>query len=148
MSDFDTTTRTVVVERNLRHPAEKVWRALTQGHLIEEWLMSNDFQPTVGHKFQLKTTPMPQWNGVLDCEVLEVETHKRLVYTWNSSGEEAANGLKTVVAWDLEPTGDGVLLRMEQSGFREDQARNFQGAQYGWAKNIERLEQVVQRLAA
>lgn len=147
MSDF-IAARTVVVERNLRHPAEKVWRALTQGHLIEEWLMSNDFQAVVGHKFQLKTTPMPQWNGVLDCEVLEVEEHKRLVYTWNSSGEEAANGLKTVVAWDLEPAEGGVLLRMEQSGFREDQIRNFQGAQYGWAKNLGVLEQVLDRMPA
>jgi uncharacterized protein YndB with AHSA1/START domain len=147
MSDY-TATNTVTIERNLRHPAEKVWRALTQGHLVEEWLMSTDIQPVVGHKFQFKTTAMPGWNGVLDCEVLEVETHKRLVYTWNSSGDEAANGLKTVVAWDLEPTNEGVLLRMEQSGFREDQTRNFQGAQYGWAKNLGTLEQVLDRMTA
>ena len=148
MSDYATATRSVVVERNLRHPAEKVWRALTQGHLLEEWVMANDFQPVVGHKFQFKTTPMPGWNGVLDCEVLEAEPHTRLVYTWNSSGEEAATGLKTVVAWDLEPVDGGVLLRMEQSGFREDQTRNFQGAQYGWQKNIGTMEQMLDRMAA
>ena len=145
MSDFNA-TNTVVVERKLQHPAEKVWRALTQGHLIEEWLMSNDFQAVVGHKFNLKTTPMPQWNGVLDCEVLEVEPNKRLVYTWNSSGEEAAAGLKTTVAWDLLPTADGVLLRMEHSGFGPDQQRNFQGAQYGWQKNLGRLDDVLARI--
>lgn len=146
MSDFNA-TNTIVVERKLHHPAEKVWRALTQGHLIEEWLMSNDFQAVVGHKFNLKTTPMPQWNGILDCEVLEVEPNKRLVYTWNSSGEEAATGLKTTVSWDLLPDDNGVLLRMEHTGFRPDQQRNFQGAQYGWQKNIGSMEEVLARIA-
>jgi uncharacterized protein YndB with AHSA1/START domain len=40
------------------HPPEKIWRALTQGPLIEEWLMKNDFQPLVGHRFNLRATPM------------------------------------------------------------------------------------------
>ena len=37
--------RTVVIERTLAHPPEKIWRALTQPHLIGEWLMQTDFQP-------------------------------------------------------------------------------------------------------
>jgi len=32
-------------------PPEKVWRALTQDPLIEEWLMQNDFEPVVGRRF-------------------------------------------------------------------------------------------------
>ena len=48
----DTTeTRTVVVEREMPHPPEKIWRALTQSHLIEEWLMKNDFKPDMGRRF-------------------------------------------------------------------------------------------------
>jgi len=31
---------------------KKIWRALTQPHLIEEWLMKNDFKPVVGPQFQ------------------------------------------------------------------------------------------------
>jgi uncharacterized protein YndB with AHSA1/START domain len=50
------------------HPVEKIWRALTQGPLIEEWLMKNDFHPVVGHKFKFRATPMPHWNGVVDCQ--------------------------------------------------------------------------------
>ena len=53
-----------------------------------------------------------------DCEVLVVEPNKRLSYSWNASGDEAANGLKTVVTWTLTPAKGGTLLRMEQSGFR------------------------------
>ena len=74
------------------HPPEKVWRALTQSALIEEWLMKNDFEPVVGRKFTLRISPAPHWNGVTDCEVLEIEPHRTLSYSWNSSGEEAEGG--------------------------------------------------------
>jgi uncharacterized protein YndB with AHSA1/START domain len=64
--------------------------------LIEEWLMKNDFQPVVGHRFNLRTTPVAHWNGVTDCEALVVEPNEGLSYSWNASGEEAAGGLRTV----------------------------------------------------
>ena len=54
MTAAATGTRTVVVEREIPHPPEKIWRALTQPHLIEEWLMKNDFKPVVGHRFNLR----------------------------------------------------------------------------------------------
>jgi uncharacterized protein YndB with AHSA1/START domain len=140
-------TCSVLIERELPHPPEKVWRALTQGALIEEWLMKNDFEPVVGRKFTLRMGPAPRWNGVTDCEVLAIEPCRMLSYSWNSSGEEAKNGLKTIVTWTLTPTPGCVLLRMEQSGFREDQTANYQGATYGWRKFVDQLERVVEGLS-
>lgn len=137
-----TATRSIVVERVMHHTPEKVWRALTQGPLIEEWLMKNDFRPVVGHKFNFRAKPMPQWNGVVDCEVLIVEPNKRLSYSWNASGDEAANGLKTIVTWTLTPADGGTHIRMEQSGFRPEDERFFQGANYGWQKMVAGLERV------
>ena len=99
-----TETRTVVVERELPHPPEKLWRALTQPHLIEEWLMKNDFSPVVGHRFNLRG----EWGGVLDCEVLEVEPNKMLSYTWNFAHADAAYNLRSVVIFTLTPTGTGL----------------------------------------
>ncbi len=136
-------TRSVVVEREMPHRPEKIWRALTQGALIEEWLMQNDFQPVVGHRFNFRMTPMAHWNGVTDCEVLVVEPHERLAYSWNASGEEAVGGLKTVVTWTLTPTRGGTLVRMEQSGFRPQEEANYQGAKYGWERFIGGLERVI-----
>ena len=140
--------RSILIERDLPHPPEKVWRALTRSALIEEWLMKNDFEPVVGRKFTLRMAPASHWNGVTDCEVLAVEPYRTLAYSWNSSGEEAENGLKTVVTWTLTPTPRGVLLRMEQSGFREDQAANHQGAVFSWRKFFDQLEEVVGRINA
>ena len=146
MSEDASETRKVVVERDLPHPPQKVWRALTQGFLIEEWLMQNDFQPVVGHRFTFRTTPMPQWNGVVDCEVLAVEPHARLAYSWNASGEEAAGGLRTVVTWTLTPTAAGTQLRMEQAGFRAEDEANYRGAAYGWQRFFGGLEQLLAKL--
>jgi uncharacterized protein YndB with AHSA1/START domain len=137
-------TRTLVVERELRHPAEKVWRALTESSLIGEWLLPNDFAPVVGHRFTLRTAPVAQWNGVVECQVLVVEPPRRLAYAWGV-GEPAAGGFQTIVTWTLRPTPDGVLLRMEQAGFRADQEANYRGAGYGWQKFLGALEQVVAR---
>jgi uncharacterized protein YndB with AHSA1/START domain len=130
-------TRSVVIEREMPHPPEKIWRALTQAPLIKEWLMDNDFQPVVGHSFNFRSTPMPNWNGIIDCEVLVVEPAKKLSYSWSSMG------LVSVVVLTLVATSSGTLVRMEQSGFRPDQEAAYQGANYGWQKFFGALERVV-----
>ena len=141
MSDTVTETRSVVVEREFPFPPEKLWRALTQPHLIEEWLMKNDFKPAVGHKFNLRG----EWGGVLDCEVLTIEPNRTLAYTWNFNHDDAAFSLKSVVTFTLTPTGKGTHLRMEQTGFGPHQKQAFGGAHAGWKQFLEKLEQVAAR---
>jgi uncharacterized protein YndB with AHSA1/START domain len=126
-------TRSVIVEREIPHPPEKIWRALTQPHLIEAWLMKNDFSPIVGHRFDLRA----DW-GSVGGQVLSVEPNKSLSYSW------AAYGLESVVTWTLTPTGTGTHLRMEQSGFRPDQEQAYQGAKLGWPNFFGKLEQVLE----
>ena len=134
MSQPATETRSVVVEREFPYPPEKIWRALTQPHLLEEWLMKNDFEPVVGHSFNLRA----DW-GVVGCQVLAVEPDKTLSYTWG------AYGLESVVTWTLTPTSTRTHLRMEQSGFRPDQLQYYQGAKEGWQQFFAALEQVLAR---
>ncbi|MCA0015036.1 SRPBCC domain-containing protein [Mesorhizobium sp. B292B1B] len=141
MNDSAAGTRTVVVERQISHPPEKLWRALTQPHLIEEWLMKNDLNPVVGHRFNISTA----WGGVLDCEVLAVEPHKTLSYTWNLAHQDPAFDLRSVVTFTLTPTPAGTHLRMEQSGFRPEQRRAYGGAKMGWPKFLEKLEELLAR---
>ena len=143
MNDSAADIRSVVVEREFRHPPEKLWRALTQPHLIEEWLMKNDFKPVVGHSFNLKG----EWGGVLDCEVLAVEPNRTLSYTWNFAHDDAAFNLTSVVTFTLTPTNTGTRLRMEQAGFRPDQKQAFGGARHGWEQFFGNLEQVLARAA-
>jgi uncharacterized protein YndB with AHSA1/START domain len=147
MTQATAAARTVVLEREFAHAPEKVWRALTQSALLDEWLMKNDFKPVVGHRFNFRAQPSPHWNGVTDCEVLVVEPNRKLSYSWNASGEEARNGTKTIVTWTLTPTAKGTLLRLEQAGFRSPEDDTFyQGAQYGWNKMLGTLDGVLSRI--
>jgi uncharacterized protein YndB with AHSA1/START domain len=130
-----TETLSVIVEREIPHPAEKIWRALTQPHLIEEWLMKNDFKPVVEHRFNLSA----DW-GIVDCQVQTAEPNKTLSYTWDTKD------LRSVVTWTLTPTSTGTILRMEQSGFRPDQQPYYQGARAGWPRFFAALEQVLERI--
>ena len=134
MTNTANETRSVVAEREIPFPPEKIWRALTQSHLIETWLMKNDFEPVVDHRFNLRA----DW-GAVDCPVLEVEPNKTLSYTW------AAYGLESIVTWTLTPTTTGTHLRMAQSGFRPDQQQAYQGAKAGWQRFFSALEQVLAR---
>jgi uncharacterized protein YndB with AHSA1/START domain len=130
-------TRTLVIEKVFAHPPEKLWRALTESPLIAQWLMNNDFEPAVGRKFQFRSEPVPNWNGIIDCEVLIVDHLKKLSYRWGSLG------LDSVVLWTLTPAEGGTHVRMEQSGFRPDQERAYKGANYGWQRFLGALEQVL-----
>lgn len=136
MSQAVTETSSVVVEREMPFPPEKIWRALTQPHLIEAWLMKNDFEPVMDHHFSLRG----DW-GSVDCQVLAVEPNKTLSYTWN------ALGLESVVTWTLTATSTGTHLRMEQSGFRTDQKQAYHGATHGWQQFFARLDQVLAHTA-
>ncbi len=136
-----TERRSVVIEREIAYPPEKIWRALTQPHLIEEWLMKNDFKPAVGHRFNLRG----DWGGVLDCEVLEVEPNETLSYTWNFTHDDAAYDLQSVVTFTLTPTPTGTHLRMEQSGFRPDQKQALGGAHAGWKQFFAKLDELLAR---
>lgn len=135
--------QSVVVEREMPHPPERIWRALTQPHLVEEWLMKNDFKPVVGHRFTLHG----DWGGALDCEVLVIERNERLSYTWNFVHDNPAFNLQSVVTFTLTPTARGTRLRMEQSGFRPEQKQAFGGAKLGWQQFFSNLEEVLARAA-
>lgn len=137
MTATDVETRTVTVEREIAHPPEKVWRALTQPHLMAEWLMKTDFVPTVGHLFDFSA----EW-GAIHCKVQAIEPERMLAYTWGGMG------LESVVTWTLSPlnTGTGTRLRMEQTGFRPDQKQAYHGAKAGWPRFLGNLENVLAQM--
>ncbi len=128
----NTESRAVVVERDIAYPPDKIWRALTQPHLMAEWLMQSDFEPVPGHNFRFSA----DWGGV-DCQVQTVESNRTLSYKWD------AFGLESVVTWTLTPTGGGTRLRMEQAGFRSDQERAYQGAKDAWPNYFTAMEKVL-----
>lgn len=106
----------IVNELYLPHTPEQVWRALTDSAALECWLMPNDFAARVGHRFTFRTTTVPPYfDGVVHCEVTEVEPPARLAYTW--AGGPITG---TVVSFALRQHGEGTHLRLEHAGFDTD----------------------------
>lgn len=142
MTTSNPEVRSIYVEREMAHPPEKIWRALTKSRLIKEWLMDNDFEPALGHKFNFRAKPMYGWNGVTDCEVLEIVPYERLRYSWDASGDQAEDGLKTIVTWTLQATRKGTLVSMEQSGFRPQDQGGYVAMGGGWPRIVAKLEEI------
>ena len=134
-------TKSIVVERTIPLPAARIWPALTRFELIAQYLMENDFQPRVGHRFTFRAKPVPGWSGVTHCEVLEVQEPRRLAYRWGD-GTESDSGLSTTVTWTLEPADGGTKVCMEQAGFRPEDERGYQAMGGGWPHIVAGLERV------
>ncbi len=85
-------------------PPPAVWRALTEPALLARWLMENDIRPEVGHRFTFRAPPVAGWDGVVHCEVLEVDAPRRLRYTWRGGADDIqgyGTRIDTVVTWTL-----------------------------------------------
>ena len=100
-------------------PIGTVWRALTDPEVVPRWTSTGagarpvGFATAVGTRFQFVGKPKPGWNGIVDCEVLEVEEPRLVRFTWTDN----AGGPTTFVAYRLEPQGHGTRLIYEHTGF-------------------------------
>ena len=123
--------RDIDIEIFYPYPPEKVWRALTDSEALAAWLMPNDFKPVVVHKFNFRTKPRAGFDGIVYCEVLELDEPKRLAYSWRGGK------LNTTVIFTLTPVSEGTQLRLEHSGFEGLQALMISFIMdKGWRKKI------------
>jgi uncharacterized protein YndB with AHSA1/START domain len=143
MNEHAIATRSIVVERLIPHPPEKIWRALTQAPLIEQWLMKNDFVPRLGASFTFQAKPVGDWDGIVHCKVITCEPPRRLVYSWKggSATTPGRHVLDSIVEWILMPEPGGTRVRMEHSGFGPQNASAYDAMSNGWPRVLERLEQ-------
>ena len=101
------------LEREYPHPVERVWEAIATARGLAAWLMPNDFEPRVGHRFVLRAKKQPGWRGYVECEVLEILACKRLVYSWKGDEKQTPS----TVRWTLDPTPAGTRLVLDHEGF-------------------------------
>src|SRR6478609_9897466 len=107
------------IVRDYPHQVPKVWHAVTNPELIPQWTATGaggrpeGFAPIVGTKFQFVAKPKPGWNGVVDCEVLEVDEPHLIRFSWT----DTSSGAVTKVAYRLEPHVDGTRFTFDHTGF-------------------------------
>lgn len=131
----------VSVQHHFPFSIDKVWASLTNSEILGKWIWPNNFKPVLGYTFQFRAEPNEWWNGVVDCEVLEIKEPYKLSYTWHSAGE------RTTVTWTLEELPDGqTLLSLDQSGFSEQTKQTkgaIEGATYSWIGFCKQLDTVL-----
>jgi uncharacterized protein YndB with AHSA1/START domain len=137
-------TRTIQRTVLFPQPREQVWDAIADSETLAEWMFPNNFEPRLGHRFTFHVPPNPKVNFeglTVDCEVLECTPPERLVFSWSAGELEG-----TRVSFRLEPDGAGSRLLFEHSGFELSQTfgeQAFHGAEYGWARMLKQLSEVV-----
>lgn len=133
-------SESVVLDVEMKSSIDRVWVALTDPDTLSRWMLfkTNDFKPVVGHAFQFRDSP--GWDGVVDCEVTEVDEPHRLAYTWATGGQDGQQHT-TVVTWTLTEAEGGVTqVHLEQSGFRSEAKQEIGGARYGWMAMLDQLQ--------
>lgn len=144
----------IEVDQYFPHPPSKLWRALTTPDLMAQWLMPNDFEPVVGHRFAFRGRPVAQtgFSGQIACQVLDLVPHKRLRISWtDADNTDDSGGMATTVTWTLQPEGRGTRLFLEHAGFDLDDptqqlARKFMNG--GWRSHVlRRLSDLLQHLS-
>ena len=145
------TTRDIVVECVLPQRPEIVWKTLTTSDLIGRWLMPNDFEPRIGGTFTFRAKPMGDWDGIVHCEVLDIVSYRKLVYSWKAGSDNNPNygaRLETLVTWTLTQVGDGTALSLVHSGFRSPQNDfAFNAMSPGWSRVLASIGRIAEEQA-
>jgi uncharacterized protein YndB with AHSA1/START domain len=123
------------------HPPEVVWEYLTKPELMSQWLMTNDFQPVLGHDFKFTTNPIPKLDidGIIYCKVLEIVPRKKLSYSWKVGPGNGIITLDSVVVWTLIEKDNGTELQLEHGGFKEENLAIYMGMTEGWQRNMQKI---------
>jgi uncharacterized protein YndB with AHSA1/START domain len=136
-------THAITIEKVLPYGPEKIWRTLTSSAMIARWLMPNDFVAEVGRRFNFRTKPMGDWDGVVDCEVLAADPPRLLRYSWKGGSDtNPAYGsrLNSTVTWTLTPVEGGTHLKMVHDGFEFPGNRfAFDAMSPGWGPALDRI---------
>ena len=127
------------------HKPQIVWDYLTKPELMEQWLMKTDFKPVVGHEFKFLTRPMPDFNfnGVIQCKVLELIPLKKLSYSWKGGGNDNEITLDSTVIWTLREKDNGTELELVHDGFKEADVTMFGIMNQGWIGNMHKIDNLI-----
>ena len=137
----------IVIDEVFPHAPAKLWKVLTDGALMARWLMEPlGFEPVVGKHFTFKTTPAGEWDGTIECQVLEVVPEERIAFSWKG-GHESNVGygsrLETRVTWTLTETAGGTRVRLVHAGFvlpKNESAFNKMSA--GWKQVVHQVDAI------
>lgn len=142
-----TATKTVTVERRLNGTPEETFAYFTDPEKHVVWLgTAADLDPTPGGRYVITMTPVSRVVG----RYLEIDYPRRLVLEWGIEADPEAN--MPAVVYNVPPgsttvevtftrDGDATIVRLVQTGLRDDEAVGF--TNLGWTGFLDRLMRVI-----
>jgi uncharacterized protein YndB with AHSA1/START domain len=109
-------------EIHIEAPPEVVFEVISQPeHIREWWSAETDFEPTPGATGELVwadgDNPRAHVEGMT---VVVADPPRAFTFRWtHPAGEKAVDSNSLLVTFELVPSGSGTLLRLTETGFRE-----------------------------
>ncbi|BAZ12794.1 hypothetical protein NIES4071_46280 [Calothrix sp. NIES-4071] len=123
------------------YPPQRVWQVLTSQDALATWLMKNDFEPCVGHKFQFIYSSIPGFEESINCQVIELEEPRRLSFTW----QDKMMCQPSIVTWTLQAVDGGTELHLEHrvletafTGLQQPMYSPRFNSQHNWQASLNR----------
>ena len=125
----------VIVERTLKAPVTRVWKALTDVDQMREWYFDlKEFKPQAGFEFEFSVEHEGTTYHHL-CRVTEVIPEKKIAYTWRYKSEPG----DSLVTIELFAEGDNTRLKLTHTGiesFPKTPAYARKNFEQGWTAII------------
>ena len=122
------TCYTITFKRRSKHPAARLWRALTEPEEAAQWLEGSvSIDLRVGGSYTLfAETEKPE-----ACVIVRIHSERSLTYVWGMSRPAAWGDRLSVVDWQIEPDGDGCTYTFVHNGCA-DRGEGEEGLAAGW----------------
>jgi uncharacterized protein YndB with AHSA1/START domain len=129
-------TGPIVIERTLKAPIEKVWKAITDEGQMKQWYFDlPGFRPEAGYEFEFYGGPDEKKYRHM-CKITEVVTGKKLAYSWRYDGYEG----NSLVTFELFAEGENTRVKLTHAGLDTFPANNPDLARHnfeqGWTQII------------
>ena len=134
--DATTETTAIVREVSIAASPETVWELLVDPAKVTRWMGEQaTFDARPGGVYRIGVVPGHTARG----EFVEVDAPHRLVLTWGwENGSSVVEPGMSTVEFELEPQGDGTLLRFTHSGLPTTESAESHG--HGWDHYLARLD--------
>lgn len=137
-------------------PVSRVWKALTDSRQFGEWFLVKMDGPFVAGQPMGGQITHPGYEHVrMEIVIKDIKPETYFSYTWHpfavDKSVDYSHELPTLVEFFLEPSGDGTLLRVTESGFENvpaaRRAEAFKRNDGGWAQQMKNIETYVLKTA-
>jgi len=112
----------ILLEVELPHAPDKVWRAITEADLAARWLNATDLRAQVGSRFHIQALDGDPQAPPVVCEVIEAVPNRKLQWRQIERESDDARAVESVVTLQLIAAPVGTRLRIVHDQFKEVRA--------------------------